>query len=99
MHSKSTGLVKQIAQERIGILYSLAKKEPDPGLMRDYTKLIRKIAAHYRIPLSKEMGSHICRKCGSMLALGKNLSVRKLSGKRMMLYKCLDCGNERQIPY
>ncbi|MGI0100659.1 MAG: ribonuclease P protein component 4 [Candidatus Micrarchaeaceae archaeon] len=102
MVAKNSGTVKRIAAERIGILYGLAKgaySNNEVELSRRYTKLLLRISQHYRIKLDRHMKIGICKKCGSPLIAGINLRVRAASSNRRMVYKCIDCGTERSIPY
>ncbi len=101
MVMKSGSMVKKIATERIGILYRLAKeaRDSDPELAARYLKIIKQISSHYRVKLDKTIRNSICKKCGSLLVPGKNLSVRLVSSKKQVLYKCLDCGYQRRIHY
>lgn len=101
MAAKNSGIVKKIAAKRIEILYALAKEEhgTDPKLSLQYAKLIKQISRHYKIRLNKEIKRHICKKCGVVLVPGNNLSVKLVSSKRSVFYKCLNCGTEIKIPY
>jgi ribonuclease P protein subunit RPR2 len=98
---KKGGLVKKIAEERIQILYRLAKEahKTDPKLSTRYARLIGQISRHYKIRLEKSIRRGICRKCGSVLIPGSTLSVRLVSSNKSILYKCMNCGNETRIPY
>ncbi|MGD0510241.1 MAG: ribonuclease P protein component 4 [Candidatus Micrarchaeaceae archaeon] len=101
MAAKSGGVARDIAAERIQTLYNLAVKvnNADPKLSTRYARLIKQIGKHYRIRLDGEIKRHICKKCGSFLVEGQNLSVRVASSKRSVVYKCLGCGLEARIPY
>jgi ribonuclease P protein subunit RPR2 len=101
MAVKNSSVVKGIATERIAILYALANEthKTDPKLSAQYVKLIKQISRHYKIKLDKDVKRHICKKCGALLVPGKNLSIKIVSSKRFILYKCLDCGKEAKIPY
>jgi ribonuclease P protein subunit RPR2 len=98
---KKSGTIKKIAAERIEILYKLAKEEynTDPKLSKQYAKLIKQISRHYKIKLDKEIKHRICKKCGSFLVPGANLTVKIVSSRHLILYKCKDCGAETKIPY
>lgn len=99
MAAKNNSLVKKIANERIYLLFELAKNEPDAELSRRYTKLIKLIGEHYKIRLPKELKNNICSKCSSILIPGKSLSVRIASSKGYIVYKCRNCGAEKHIHY
>ncbi|HIH49870.1 MAG: ribonuclease P protein component 4 [Candidatus Micrarchaeaceae archaeon] len=101
MKASKSGVVREIAEERIRILYDLAKKAypDDPELSKSYTRIIKQISRHYKITLSKEIKTGICKNCGSVLIPGISASVRLVSSKKYASYKCLVCGAERHIPY
>ncbi len=101
MAAKNSGIVKKIAAKRIEILYGLAKEVhgKDPKLSMQYAKLIKQISRHYKISLDKEIKRHICKGCGAVLVAGSNLSVKLVSSKRSIFYKCLNCGKLTKIPY
>jgi ribonuclease P protein subunit RPR2 len=95
------GVVREIAAERIKILYLLSVNsyDSDPELSKRYARLIKQIGRHYKITLDKEIKQHICKKCGSILIPGKNMKVTIASSKRLVLYRCLNCGTEKRLPY
>lgn len=101
MAAKSSGIVKKIAKERIERLYALAEEtyNEDPKLANRYVKLIGQISRHYRIKPGPVIKNHICRKCGSLLIPGSNLKVRLVSGRKYLLYKCMNCNAERKVFY
>lgn len=99
MSTKYTGIIKDIAKERIRILYSLANDEPDSELSRKYIKLMKEISRHYKIRLDKKTKSSICKKCNSLLIPGKTAKVRIASSKKYVLYTCLNCGAETHLHY
>lgn len=101
MAGNKESIVAEIAKERILILYTLANEEyrNDPDLSARYLGLIKQISRHYKIKLDKNIKRHICSKCGALLVPGKSLSIKLASSKRSIIYKCLDCGTERGIPY
>jgi ribonuclease P protein subunit RPR2 len=101
MAIKKSGIVKKIANERIEILYQLAKESysTDPELSRSYVKLIKEISSHYKITLDKSIKNNICRKCDTVLIPGQSSTVRTVSSKRFMSYKCNNCGEELHIHY
>src|SRR5271165_3153180 len=99
MAVKKSGVVRKIANERILILYELAKTEPDPELSKRYAKILKQIGRHYKIKLPKEIKMHICKKCGAVMVPGKNMSIRLASSKRHVVYKCIECSSERHLHY
>lgn len=101
MAAKKPSIVRGIAVDRIGILYRLAMEEysHSPKLSKRYIMLIGKISRHYKIRVRKEIKNHICKKCGAPLIPGQNLSVRIVSSRRQLVYRCTECNTEKRIPY
>ncbi|MGD0728498.1 MAG: RNAase P [Candidatus Micrarchaeaceae archaeon] len=99
MAIKKNATVKRIANERIIILYNLAKEETDPKLSKRYVKILKQIGRHYKIKLPKQIKRALCKKCNSVLIPGKSMTVRLASSKRYLVYKCTECGTERHIHY
>lgn len=88
---------KDIASERVDILFGLAKEnDANPELQKRYVSLAREIAMKQRLRLKKEHKRSFCKKCGSFLLPGKNLRVRVHGGK--VIYTCETCGNIIRIP-
>lgn len=99
MAAKYNNVVKEVAVERIKILYALAKEEPDSEFSRKYVKLLKDISRHYKIRLDKKTKSSICKKCNTILIPGKTAKVRIASSKKYVLYTCLNCGAETHLHY
>lgn len=95
------GIVKRVAEERIKILYRLAKEtlDSDPELSARYVRLIKQIGKHYKIRLGKEIKRNICRKCGVVLVPGKNAKVRVASSRKSVIYICGSCGATNSTKY
>lgn len=102
---KGNKIMKDIAIERIERLFSLAKDRTVLGdaeskrLAKRYVGMAKRISTHYRVPLPKMVKNSVCKKCGAVLIAGLNCSVRVASSKRYMVYKCLECGEEKHIFY
>jgi ribonuclease P protein subunit RPR2 len=96
---KNSSIVKDIAKERIVSLASLAEKENDEKLALRYSRLMKRISLHYKVPLPKEIKKRICRGCGMLMSPGKNCVVRLVSSKRYVLYTCTRCKKENRLPY
>ncbi len=94
-------LTRRIANERIGILFRLARDSyaDRPGLANRYSHLIREIAMHYRVKIQKSVSSHICRGCGAFLVPGSSASVRIVARQRMRILRCMHCGREKKVHY
>ncbi|MBE6506904.1 MAG: ribonuclease P [Methanocorpusculum parvum] len=89
--------VKQIARERIEILFSLVHdKQDNPELADRYVSLAREISMRQRLRLSKQQKRSFCRSCGAHFVPGRNLRVRVQHGK--VIYTCQECGNVVRIP-
>ena len=98
---KKSSMVAGIASERVEILFDLAKKAygSDPELSRKYVRIIRKIAAHYRLRLGQWYKGSFCRKCNTVFIPGKTCTIRLVGGKRYKAIRCLDCGSETHVHY
>ncbi len=101
MAAKKSGIVRRISAERIERLYELAKEsyKDDPKLSKRYVTLIGRISKHYRIRLKPDIKRHICKKCESLLVPGESMTVRIVSSKRYVLYRCIKCGAEKRMAY
>jgi len=90
----------KIAKERINRLFELAEKELKkyPERSRRYVELARKIGLRYNIRLSKERKRSFCKKCNTLLYIGKTAKLldKKLPGLKVI--KCLNCGEIKKIP-
>jgi len=95
-----SGGVKGVVLERIGILFSLAKKEakahPERG--KRYVFLARKLATRFRLRLPAQFKKSFCKKCNSLYLPGINAKVRLDSRTRRVVYECA-CGEKRAMPY
>ena len=92
---------RRIARERVRILFNAsieALKRGEKDLARKYVVLLRKIARKYRIRLGK-LKYRFCKAC-NLPFTPETLRVRVVSApKWYVVYKCLECGHERRIPY
>ncbi|MCW4047169.1 MAG: hypothetical protein NWE99_06365 [Candidatus Bathyarchaeota archaeon] len=96
---KST--TKQIARQRIQILFRQAKKvhATDPHLSSRYVATARKIAMSARMPLPMEYRHQICKNCNSLLVQGENCRVRVRQRREPhVVVTCLNCGFQTRIP-
>ena len=101
MAANKGGIVKRVAEERIGILYGLSKEEYSDrsrALEKVY-KADQQIGRHYKITLPDLVKRGFCKKCNSVFMPGQNVSIRLASSKRFVVYKCLLCGCEAHIHY
>lgn len=90
-----------IANERVGILFSLAEKEfaQHPELSARYVEIARNIARKFNIHIPVQLRRKFCKKCGSYLVPGKNLTVRLISKEKAVLRICDACKDEKKLPY
>ena len=85
---------KQIAKERIEILFREAKKEPK--LANRYVQIARKIAMKSRIPIPTKLKRKFCKFCHTFFQKG-NYKIRLKKGKKH--YWCLTCKKLTRVPY
>ena len=92
--------VKQIARQRIQILFEQAKQvcKTDPQLAMQYIKSARKIAMAAKIRLPVEFKRETCKSCNSLLVQGYNCRVRiKQKREPHIVITCLNCGNQTRM--
>ena len=92
--------IKQIARQRIQILFTQAKQvcKTNPQLAMKYIKSARKIAMAAKIRLPVEFRRETCKSCNALLVQGYNCRVR-IKQKRTphIVMTCLNCGNQTRI--
>ena len=92
--------VKQIAKQRIQILFEQAKKacKTNPQLAMKYILSARKIAMAAKIRLPVEFRRETCKNCNSLLVQGYNCRVRiKQKREPHVVVTCLNCGNQTRV--
>jgi ribonuclease P protein subunit RPR2 len=92
--------VKQIAKQRILILFVQAKKvyKTNPKLAMQYVVSARKIAMAAKTRLPNEFKRGTCKKCNSLFVQGINCRVRiKQKREPHVVVTCLNCGNQTRI--
>jgi RNase P subunit RPR2 len=105
MTSNNKQLTKQIAAERIEILFDLVAKELSSAsedstiLAKSYASKIARISAHYKIKIPKRIEQRICHKCHSLLIPGLNATAKVVSIHSYVSIKCSNCGAEKHIFY
>ncbi len=94
-------LVKKIASERIDILFGLAEGslKENGALSKRYVSELRKISTHYKVRIPKKLRNSICTRCNVVLSPGFNATVRIVSSRRYVAYKCNSCGKEIHVRY
>ena len=82
---------KQIAQERIAVLFGQAEKAfaEDPGRSDRYVDLARRIAMRQRVRIPREFRRRFCHHCYTFLVPGANMRVRVHRG--VVLVTCRAC--------
>ena len=93
-------LEKQIALERIKILFEEAQKALEKGkngYAGKYVGLALKISQKYRVALPKELKGKYCKKCHCFLELGKN-SAKRIH-KDYCEIICRECGAKTKKSY
>ncbi|ADI74597.1 RNAse P, Rpr2/Rpp21 subunit [Methanohalobium evestigatum Z-7303] len=97
---KKKVLIKDIAYQRIQLLFSFAENEARQSNLEwsnRYAYLARKIGMKYRIRLPPELKRRICKQCNSYLLPGKTSRVRLKNNN--VTVTCLNCGNQKRYPY
>jgi len=92
--------VKQIARQRIQILFRQAKRvcKTNPQLSMQYIKSARKIAMAAKIRLPVEFRRETCKNCNVLLVQGYNCRVRiKQKRRPHIVITCLNCGNQTRM--
>ena len=92
--------VKQIARQRIQILFNEAKNvcRGDPQLAMQYIKSARRIAMAAKIRLPVDFRRQTCKNCNALLVQGYNCRVRvKPKREPHVVITCLNCGNQTRI--
>jgi ribonuclease P protein subunit RPR2 len=95
-----TTSIKQIARQRIAILFEQAKKVggTDPKLAAEYVLSARRIAMAARIRLPAEFRRETCKECNALFVQGSNCRVRvKQKREPHVVITCLNCGNQTRI--
>jgi RNase P subunit RPR2 len=94
-------LERDIAEERIRILFSFAEQDAGKtdGLSKRYIRLIKKLSSHYKVTIPKKLKATMCKKCNDIIVPGVNGKVRLASSTRRVLCICDKCGTENGLPY
>jgi ribonuclease P protein subunit RPR2 len=90
---------KQIAKERINILFKQAQQEhkENHSLADRYVFLARKLAMKLRLKIPLKLKRQYCKFCYTFLVPNKNARIRLSRGKVVTL--CLNCKHISRIPY
>lgn len=92
---------RQIARERIAILFDEAKKAfpSHPARSHRYVSLARTIAMKYLVSIPPALKRRTCKGCRHYLVPGKNSRVRIDSQNKSVKITCMDCGRIMRYPY
>lgn len=93
---------KEIAQERISILFGLADKaalERNFSDADNYVKKARLIGMRCNARIPSQLKRKFCKFCHAYLLPGETSKVRINSAKKRVVVKCLSCGREMYFPY
>lgn len=90
---------KDIAKERIKILFDEAEKEFEkhPERADSHAKAAKKIALRYNVSFPRELKQRYCKKCGRYLKKGVNAKVR-ISDKCVTII-CCSCGARQRYGF
>ena len=92
--------VRQIAKQRINILFQQARKfqSTDPQLSSRYIETARKIAMSARLRIPPEHKRQFCKNCNALLVQGENCRVRiKQRREPHVVITCLNCNHQTRI--
>ena len=92
--------VKQIARQRIQVLFQQAKQvcRDNPQLSSRYVETARKIAMAARIRLPTVYRRQICKNCNMLFVQGYNCRVRiKQKREPHVVVTCLNCGYQTRL--
>ena len=101
MHQNKKNIIKEIAGERIALLFGFASKtiDSDGKQAGRYVKRMRYLSSHYKVQLPKRIRNGICKHCNEVLVPGLNASVRIVSSKGYVATRCTKCGKEIHVHY
>lgn len=98
-YSKKSKEFKEIAKERIEVLFEEAKMafNSDPKLSNRYVKLARELAMKAKVKIPSLLKKRFCKHCYSYLVPSKNVRIRLQKAK--LVYYCLNCKKYMRFPY
>ena len=91
--------IKDIAKERMDILFTNAEKEffDHPERSDRYVTLALKISTKYNTKVPRKWNRRFCKNCHKFLYPGQNSTVR-LVNQEVNIF-CDECGHVMKIPY
>jgi ribonuclease P protein subunit RPR2 len=93
---------KEIARDRVKILFELAEYELNRGnseRAKRYVRLARKIAMKAQEPIERGLKRKFCKKCNMLLVPGRTCSVLLNKSTKTVDIKCFNCSNIKRYPY
>ncbi|MBU0460097.1 MAG: ribonuclease P [Nanoarchaeota archaeon] len=89
---------KQIAQERIKILFDQAEQafQKNKALANRYVTLARKLAMKVKLSMPREFKRKYCKHCYKYLKPGINARIRTRDSK--VIISCFECKKFTRIP-
>ncbi len=99
MRRKEQREKKEIARERIKILFTLAERvfPYDKSLANRYVGIALGVQQKAKVKMPRKWKRRYCKKCHSFLVPGVNARVRLREGH--VVVKCLECGHIMRYPY
>jgi ribonuclease P protein subunit RPR2 len=88
---------RDIALQRIEMLFELAEREQNDERRNRYVQLARRIGMRNRVRIPGHLKMRMCKSCHSFLIPGRNARVR-LRGDRLVT-TCLQCSYVERRPY
>jgi ribonuclease P protein subunit RPR2 len=92
---------KQIASERISILFQMAQSvfNEEPELAQYYVNLAKNIGTRYKVKLPIELRRMNCKHCKSFIFPGINCRIRLQQRREPhVVITCFHCGGFMRIP-
>jgi len=92
-----TPATKQVARERISVLFAQARLAfPEhPERSNRYVAIARRIAMRQRVRIDRGFRRQFCHHCYAFLVPGKNMRVRVHRGN--VVITCLECKKKTRI--
>jgi ribonuclease P protein subunit RPR2 len=93
--------IKQIAQQRIDILFKQAETvgKTNSQQATKYVKTAQKVAMSARFPLPPKYKHRVCKHCNTLLITGFNCRTRTQQKRSPhIVVTCLNCGYHLRIP-
>ncbi|UZE91733.1 MAG: ribonuclease P [Methanosarcinales archaeon] len=96
---KRKSWIRDMAKQRIEILFGLAEKEfgEHPERSNRYVQLARRIGMRHNVRIPREFKRRMCKHCYSYLMPGASARVRLR--KRYVTVTCLACNRQMRYPY